>query len=191
MIASADLPALLTDHGIVILALLAIVEGPIVTVIAAWLASRGILDLRQVIVCVILADLVGDSLLYLVGRFGLRAMPVRWRTRLGLPPRRLVRLVRLFRQRGPMILVFGKLTHAAGLAILIAAGAARMPFASFLMANLIGTVPKSLSLAALGYVAGAAYGRIADWLFWASAAIVVALIAAALMLRRRLAGWLA
>ena len=58
-----DLLALLNAYGIAILAPLAIIEGPIVTVIAAWLASLGLLNLWEVLICVILADLVGDSLI--------------------------------------------------------------------------------------------------------------------------------
>ncbi len=188
MTSDADLLALLSTHGIAILAPLAIIEGPIVTVIAAWLASLGLLDLREVLICVVLADLVGDSLLYLAGRFGLDWMPLRWRTGLRLNRRRLVRLARMFQTDGAKILIIGKLTHGAGFAVLLAAGAARMPFLTFLTANFVATVPKSLALAALGYLAGAAYGEISTGIYWLSLA-VIAVLTLAVLQRHRLVAW--
>ena len=58
-----DIAALVTAYGLIVLTPLAIVEGPIVTIIAASLAGQGLLSLKAVFVCVVLADLVGDSLL--------------------------------------------------------------------------------------------------------------------------------
>ena len=183
-----DLLALLNIYGIAILAPLAIIEGPIVTVIAAWLASLGLLNLWEVLICVILADLVGDSLMYLAGRFGLDWIPARWRMGLRLNRRRLVRLARMFQTDGIKILIIGKLTHAAGFAVLLAAGAARMPFLTFLTANFFATLPKCLALAAIGYFAGAAYGQISSGIYWLSLAAIAVLILAAL-LRHRLVVW--
>lgn len=188
MIGGADLLALLSTHGIAILAPLAVIEGPIVTVIAAWLASLGLLNLWEVLICVVLADLVGDSLLYLAGRFGLDWMPLGWRKSLLLNQRKLVRLIRLFQTNGAKMLMIGKLTHGAGFAVLLAAGAARMPFLPFLTVNLVATVPKSLAFVALGYLAGAAYGEISIGIYWLSLAVIVAL-AAAILLRHRLVAW--
>ena len=188
MIGGADLLALLSTHGIAILAPLAVIEGPIVTVIAAWLASVGLLNLWEVLICVVLADLVGDSLLYLAGRFGLDWIPLRWRKGLLLNRRRIVRLVRMFQANGVKILFIGKLTHGAGFAVLLAAGAARMPFLTFLTANFVATVPKCLALAAVGYFAGAAYGQISIGIYWLSLA-VVAVLTLVVLLRHRLVAW--
>jgi membrane-associated protein len=185
MTSEADLVQLLSGHGIAFLVPLAILEGPIVTILAAWLASLGLLDLRQVIVVVIIADLIGDAMLYLLGRFGLELLPARARQRMGLSRRRLVRMMRLFQDKGAKILVMGKLTHAAGFAVLIAAGAARMPFTTFLATNFAATLPKSLALVALGYLFGAAHSQISNGIYWASLA-AVATVAMVLMARKSL-----
>ena len=164
MIASADIPALISERGIAILAPLAIVEGPIVTVVAAYLAHRGLLVLWQVIVCVIVADLLGDCLFYAVGRGMLSWLPPRLRARLGLTDPRLVQMAAVFEAKGARVLIVGKLTHAAGFAALIGAGAARMRLAPFLLANLVAGVPKSLFFVAIGYLFGSAHDRIGQWL---------------------------
>ena len=169
---------LISTHGIFILTLLAIVEGPIVTVIGAWLASMSVLSLPEVFVCVVLGDLVGDTALYLVGRHATHWVPVAWARRLGITRRNVTRCVRGFRNNGPRLLVLGKLTHGAGFALLIAAGVARMPFGQFILVNLAATLPKSLFFVALGYLAGSAFAAIGQWLFVFSFAVIglVALI---------------
>ena len=59
MIGLETVTLLLSKHGLALLAPIAVIEGPIVTVIAAWLANRGMFDIWSVSVVVILADAVG------------------------------------------------------------------------------------------------------------------------------------
>ncbi len=176
--------ALIQSHGLTMLTALAVIEGPIVTVIAAWLASMSLLRVQDVFICVLLADLVGDTALYLAGRFAPSMLSASWARRLGLTRRRVARVVRSFRERGWRILVFGKLTHAAGFAVLVAAGAARMPFAEFLLVNLAATIPKVLVFMGIGYVLGSASSAVGEWLFVFSAA-VIGIIAVVILARWR------
>jgi membrane-associated protein len=190
MIGSATLTSLIASHGIAILAPLAVIEGPIVTVVAAYLARLSLLNLADVIICVIIADLVGDCLFYWLGRSAPGWLPAWFRERIGASPARIEQLSRTFRDKGMRVLVIGKLTHAAGFAALLAAGAARMPLASFLLANLLATIPKSLALVALGYAFGGAHDLIASWLS-AGSIVIFAVLALGLIafiyLRRRAA----
>jgi len=156
--------ALIAKDGLAILAPIAVLEGPIVTVIAAWLASRGLLDVWSVAIVVILAALVGDARFSALGRWGLNRLSIRWRYRLGLSRSRLSSLAEHFRTSGGKTLVFGKLTHSAGAPILVAAGLGRMPVAKFLWVNLLATIPKSLFFVAIGYAFGSAYSQIDNWI---------------------------
>lgn len=166
MTASAEIATIITNHGITILAPLAILEGPIVTVVAAYLASLNLLRLVDVIVCVIAGDVIGDCILYWVGRGMLDWLPLSLRMRFGVSRRRMAVLMRTFRDNGVRVLVVGKLTHAAGFAVLVGAGAARMPFGTFVLANFLATIPKSLALVAVGYLFGSAHALIAQWISW-------------------------
>lgn len=172
MTLSPDIALLVSTYGIAALAPLALVEGPIVTVIAAYLASQSLLVLWQVVMVVVLADLVGDALLYWVGRTALDRMSVPWRQRLGLSDARIAGLVSAFHTKGTAMLVGGKLTHAAGFAVLAAAGAARMPFGKFLVVNLLATIPKSLAFVGLGLLFGGAHAQIAAWLSAGSVVVI-------------------
>ncbi|WP_370675104.1 DedA family protein [Pleomorphomonas sp. PLEO] len=175
MIDHTTLVSMMSSYGLWVLTPLAVIEGPIVTVIAGYLVSLSILSLWQVIVCVIVADILGDCMLYFVGRLALGSLSPTWRDRLGLSRRRMFSLMRGFRRHGTRILVAAKLTHAAGFAALTAAGAARMPFAAFLIANTLAGIPKCLFFVALGYLFGNAYETIGSWLS-GEAAILLALL---------------
>lgn len=180
MIDGATVSAVISDYGILVLAPLALIEGPVATLVAAYMASRGMLSLPAVLIIVILADVIGDSLLYAIGRNALSRMSPGLRARFGITPQRVAQCGALFECRGVWVLVFGKLTHVSGFAILIAAGASRMPFAVFLLTNLLAAVPKSLALVAVGYFLGSRMDRITDWFSYGSALVLTGLAVAGL-----------
>lgn len=167
---------LLHAHGLVLLAPLAVLEGPIVSVLAGWLVQLGLLNFVAAYAVVVLGDLFGDTLLYLLGRWGLKRMSLRWRARLGLRRVRMEELATHFRTKGGRTLVVAKLTHSLGFAALLVAGAVRMPFGTFLWYNLLGTLPKSLAFILLGYGLGHFYARIDSYIFWASLVMLALLV---------------
>ncbi|SIS54652.1 DedA family protein [Phaeovulum vinaykumarii] len=190
MIGLETLAGLVQAHGASVLAPLAVIEGPIVTVIAAHMAALGHIELWVVVVVVVLADLVGDAGLYALGRGGPGLLHGRWRERIiGANAQRLETLTAHFSERGGRTLVMGKLTHSAGALVLLAAGAARMPFLPFLWFNFLGTLPKSLFFAGVGYTLGQAYSRIDDWLFVVSTGFLVLIAVAVLSLWLRRKGF--
>jgi membrane protein DedA with SNARE-associated domain len=174
MIALDFLVNLVQAHPFLFLFPLAVVEGPIVTVVAAWLLRDNLWNLAAVYAICVLADLVGDAVLYALGRRA-HALSPRWQQRLGLTTDRLGQLNAHFDSHGPTTLAIGKLTHSAGFAVLLAAGASRMPFGRFLGWNLLATLPKTLAFLLIGYAFGAAYGTVDSWIFRVSL-ILMALI---------------
>lgn len=180
--------SVISTYGYAALFLATIVEGPIATVIGAFLASQGLLQVDLVYAIAVAGDLVGDLILYLVGRAGKLGGNGWWKK---LDDRRRRRLAVLREQlranpAGPLLL--GKLTHAAGFLVLLAAGVARVPVPRFLGLNLLGTLPKAALFVLIGYFAGAAYNRIDTYLWIASCALfVVVLLGAFMYVRRRLA----
>ena len=148
----------LAVYGYLALFPLAVVEGPAASVFAAFLASRGVLDVFAVYVVVVAADLAGDLLYYAGGRWMLGWLAARrgqWAHRL---QHRVEVLAPRIRTRAGPILLIGKLTHSAGFAVLLAAGAAKVRIGTFMLYNFLGTVPKSALLVAVGYWFGKVYG---------------------------------
>jgi membrane protein DedA with SNARE-associated domain len=191
----AEIQHYLAIYGYAALLPLAIIEGPAVTVFAAFLAAQGVFEVVGVYAIVVLGDLVGDVLHYAVGRWaaarwaakpraakpmaadlaaggwgaaGRRAIG-RWATQpksgradrwMASVRQRVEVLAPRIRTRAGAMLLFGKLTHSAGFAVLLAAGAAHVKLRRFMAFNLLGTLPKSLVLVLLGYWFGKLYGSL-------------------------------
>jgi membrane protein DedA with SNARE-associated domain len=154
--------ALLKAHGLGLLAPLAVIEGPIVTILAAGFAGVIGAKLWQITLIVIAGDLIGDLMFYGIGRIGPKILPRRFHARFEGP--RTAALTDQFVNRGGRILLLGKLTHSLGAVVLVAAGAARMNVFAFFGWNLLGTIPKSIALVALGYWVGQTYAKADVWL---------------------------
>jgi len=164
MIDLAVVTEILQVYGLWLLLPLAILEGPVVSVLAGWFSALGLFDVWAAFAVMLAGDVLGDLLFYLMGRRGMAFLSRGWRRRLGLSAGRVGAMVRHFRDHGFKTLVIAKLTHAAGAAALVAAGAARMPLLPFVLANVVAAVPKVAALMALGWVFGAAIERVEGWL---------------------------
>lgn len=182
----------ITQHGYAALLLAAIVEGPIATVIGAFLASQGLLDAVLVYAVAVAGDLIGDCICYGIGRSGWIALR---RTSMGGSQqdgskhrwRRFLTLARRLKTHAGRMLLFGKLTHSAGFLVLLTAGAVRIPVTAFLGYNLLGTLPKSALFMVIGYFFGTAYTEIDSYLAIASCLIFAAIcLGAGMWLRKRL-----
>ncbi|SLN48309.1 SNARE associated Golgi protein [Aquimixticola soesokkakensis] len=178
---SADLYNLVQTYGLSLLFPLSVLEGPIVTVLAGFLARQELLPLGWAFGVLVAGDLTGDALHYALGRSGLRILPERWQRRCHATPDQIAPMVAHFAQKGGRTLFVAKITHSLGFAALVAAGAARMPFGSFLFFNLLGTLPKTAALLALGYVFGRTDQGLAHLVFVAT--LVGFAICLALLLR--------
>ncbi len=141
-----------------------VVEGPIITIIAGFLVSLGSLDFPITYAVAVTADLAGDTLYYLVGRFGANRVVDRWGKYLAVSWEQIDKLKRHFERHVGRTLLMGKLTHGAGGLILLAAGVAEVPYLLFFWFNLLGTLPKSLVLLLVGYYFGHGYQSINRYL---------------------------
>ena len=154
----------LTQYGYFALFPLAVGEGPIIAVIAGFLASLGLLNFWLAYIIIVIGDLAGDALHYCVGRFGGRTFIDRWGKYFGLKPGQLAAVEEQFAKRGDKLLFLGKMLQGVGGAFLIAAGLIRMPFVKFIFANTLATLIKSFLLLLLGFYFGYALSAINSYL---------------------------
>ena len=169
---------LIETYGLWLLAPIAIFEGPIVTVVAGYIAQLGYLNVVAVYIVCVLADLVGDAILFALGRYGPEMLSTKWQARFGLNKARKLSLSNHFDNHGGKTLLLGKLTHSAGAAVLLAAGVSKMRFMPFLWYNLLGTLPKTLVFVVLGYTLGHAYATIDNYIFRISVILLLIIIVA-------------
>jgi len=155
---------LLLHYGYFIFFPIMVLEGPIVTVIAGFLASLGYFNLFVLYLLAVAGDLVGDILYYLLGRYGGTRFINKWGKYLSIDLKNIEKLEDLYRHHGGKTLLLGKLTQVAGAAVLVAAGVARMRLRRFMLFNTIITVPKSLLFVLIGYYFGRSYAGINNFL---------------------------
>ena len=179
--------ALMQAHGLWLVGPMAVIEGPIVTVIAAYLAKLGYMQIFAVYAVCVLGDLIGDAMYYWIGRLGPALLPETWLTRLGMTQARKLSLEGHFASKGGRTILLGKWTHSAGLPIMLASGAARMNFSAYMAYNLLGTLPKTALFTLVGWFIGSAYAAVDTWIWRISLGLVVglAVVLLAIWQRRR------
>lgn len=171
----------LLHYRYVILFPLVVIEGPIVTILTGFLVSLGQMNLFLCYPLIVVADVVGDVIMYAQGRWGGKPAVERWGHYFRIKPEIIGKLEKHFQNHPGKTLVVGKISHFFGGPVLIAAGMARMRFSKFLWFNFLGTLPKSLVLLLVGFYFGRAYATF-DKFFtfagWAAVLLVLLCIAA-------------
>lgn len=152
--------AWLTTYGYIALLPIAIIEGPIISVIAGFMVSLGQMNFWIAYVLLVFGDIIGDLLYYSLGRWGGIKFVEKYGHRFGATPERMQKMERVFRRHAGKTLLFGKWGHAFGFPILVTAGIARYKIRDFIFISAIGTLPKSLILVLTGFYFGQSYGLI-------------------------------
>jgi membrane protein DedA with SNARE-associated domain len=172
---------LLSGYTYVFLFPAAVIEGPIVTVLAGFLSSLGYLSFWVAYGVILLGDLVGDSILYGLGYYGRKKLVDRWGRLLRITNGRIETLEHHFEKHAGKTLTIGKLSHGIGAVVLLTAGMAKVPFSRFIWYNLIATLPKSLILLLIGFYFGSAYTKINTYLNYAAVGtFIIALLCTAI-----------
>ena len=179
-LATSNISPLLIKYGYAVYFPLTIIEGPIVTIIAAFLASLGYFNLFLVYSMAILGNLIGDTGYYFIGRWGEDKISSRKRF-LGIDTEQVKKLEKHFEQHAGKTLFLGKWTHYFVIPILVAAGIAKMPYKKFIWLNFIGELPKSLAFLLVGYYFGKAYGQLDKFSNYALVAVIIIVIIVAII----------
>jgi membrane protein DedA with SNARE-associated domain len=128
--------------------------GETALITAGGLVAAGQLSLPLVILVAALAAIAGDTLGYWLGRRGGRALLLR--DGLGATHRRhaVLRADRYFARYGAATVFFGRWVPGVRIVAAVMAGAARMPWPRFAVANAAGAVAWAATVASLAVIAG-------------------------------------
>jgi membrane protein DedA with SNARE-associated domain len=162
--------------------------GEIALVSAALLATTGITDPRLVAVAASTGAIAGDSLGYLFGRRGGRPLLHRFGRRFPrhFGPRQLARAERAFERHGVWAVFFGRFIALLRILAGPLAGALRVPYRRFLLANASGGLVWAFVTTYAVFVAGKAAEHWLNGFSWVALAVaVLAGIGTTLYLKRR------
>ncbi len=172
---------LLSQYKYLLLLPLAIVEGPIIAIIAGFLCANKLLNPAITYPVIVMGDLIGDSICYLLGRVGVPTW-VKWIAgKLGIRKEK-IDLVRQYFNTNPVKTIsLSKITLGIGVAGIYLAGNARIPYQRFIKVCLVTSALQYVFYLTIGVLFGSAYQRISNYLDMATAAIIVAVIAIVLV----------
>jgi membrane protein DedA with SNARE-associated domain len=157
---------LLENYGLLIVFLTMTAESAcipipseIVVPYGGFLAAQGHTELWMVIAVATAANLVGSMIAYAVGRYGGRALFLRYGRYVLVRPHHLEKAERWFDRHGEATVFFTRMMPGIRTFISLPAGIARMPVGKFLLYSAFGSVIWNAALAWLGYAAGTAVGE--------------------------------
>lgn len=187
---NSEIISLLLQYRYLILFPLAVIEGPILSVIGGFFVSLGIFNPVFVYVIVLAGDIIGDTVLYLFGHFaGKRGGVIfieRYGKYLGVNAGKIERARKYFAQSHFKAVAFSKLIHGIGSAGLVAAGVLEVPYFAFIKTCFIITLAQATLFLTIGIFFGSAYVKIGEYLdfFAATTFAVAALMIVFIILRR-------
>lgn len=156
---------------------LMIIEGPVVTIIAAMLASLGAFSWPIVLLFSILGDVIGDVLLYGAGRKWGMGFVRGFGRYMGITEALVLRMEKYFEKHGGKTIFAVKSTTGLCWATFATAGIVKMNFKKFVKFSIMGGFVWSGSLVAMGYFYGYLWREMKQyisWIGWVIAAIAVA-----------------
>ena len=166
-----------------IIALLALAEGPFISMIGGVLLSLGNLSFFPLLAALMVGDAIGDTIWYYLGhRFGHRFVG-RFGKYFGITESRIEKVKSAFHEYKNSILFLSKITNGLGLslAVLFTAGLSKIPFPRFITINMLGQLVWSGMLIAVGYWFGNLYVEVNDVMGRVGLLIIFVLIIFALV----------
>jgi len=159
--------ALIVHYGYWILLPAAIIEGPLVTVFAAFLASLGYLNIYYVYGIAVLGDVIGDVGYYAVGRLWGERLLHSYGHKIGITKHKLVQVRQTYFEKQQSlwkIITLSKITQAPTAIILLLSGMLRVQFRQFLLVTTVNNLIKAVVLVGIGYFFGVSHSFISTYL---------------------------
>ncbi len=164
---------LLTNYGYFILFPLAVIEGPMVAVVAGFLSFLGLMNIFIAYAIIMIGDVVGDSGYYMAGRWGGNYFS-RYFTK---HAEKISKVKTYFETHQRKAIALSKLFHGIGITGLLAAGSLKIPYKRYITICFLTTAAQSVVLFAIGILFGHTYIQLNRYLnYYAAATIVVGLI---------------
>ncbi|MFA6462108.1 MAG: DedA family protein [Candidatus Woesearchaeota archaeon] len=149
--------AFLQSAGYLLLLLVIILEGPIITIVAAFAAFMGVFNVYVVFALSVLGNIIGDIIYYYLGRISRRGVIERYLQKSKIKKGTLHKIESSLRNNPGKALTIIKLVPPLPAPGLILAGVVNIRIKTFLFYSFILTFISSLVLVLIGYYTGLAF----------------------------------
>lgn len=149
---------LLMEYKYLLLFPLAVIEGPLVALVAGFLVSIGYMSAIPAYIVMLFGDLIPDSIYYYIGRYGNKFNLIeKYGHRFKLISSNFPLLEKLWKTHPKKMMFFGKLAYGLSIPFLISAGLVKMAFGKFLQYTIPVTLFQYGVIMLVGYYMGYAY----------------------------------
>ncbi len=163
----------LATHGYLILFILILLEGPLVTMLAAFAASQGIMNVYFVFLISTFGNIISDIIVFYVGLSGGRFLINRFKS---VDPQRRSKISHLLHNHPGKTLTVIKIVPGIPVPGILIAGASHLPFSVFFAYSATITSLFSLLLTLIGFYSGVAFGTLFQHFFSVQIFIALAVI---------------
>jgi len=160
-----------TGNSYIFIFLAMVVEGPMITTAAGFASSLGYFNIFSIFILSVLADVLADTLYYVIGYIGRIKLIEKYGSKFGLTHKRIKKLDGLIYKHTIKSLVAIKLTPTLATPGLIIAGASKVPPKKYILLSLAMTIPKSLLLISVGFFSGKAHSVANNYLHYTKYAL--------------------
>lgn len=150
----SDLYTLISSNSYLILFILLVVEGPIITVIASFLASLEYFNVYLVFLLAILGDLITDIVLFYLGRANKKGFFKKRIKKNHIGKKQIEKIKTLLHEHPFKALFLVKITPGIAPVGLVLAGASKMKTSLFLSYTILISSINKVIYASLGFFAG-------------------------------------
>ena len=168
---------LLTKYRYFILFPLAILEGPILAVLAGFLCMRGLLNIWIVFPVILLGDMIGDSICFAFGKWGIPGFIRRTIYKIGFDPVRLERAKKLLAMHPRTTIPLSKLALGVGVFGIYLIGNSGISYQQFIRICLLTSFFQYLIYLGIGIFFGQAYALINQYLNYTASILIILLLA--------------
>ncbi|MFA7708469.1 MAG: VTT domain-containing protein [Candidatus Pacearchaeota archaeon] len=169
---SASILSLLQIHGYWIMFALMFIEGPMVTYIAAFIASLGIFNFYYVLILSILGNSLPDLTYFLIGRIGKHEKIRKYAGSL-LDKNRIIKIREHLKNHPWKTILVIKLTPALPFPGFILSGTTDLKLTKFIFCSLIISAVYSVFFSFLGFYSGLTFNTLSKYIKYGEILIVI------------------
>ena len=155
-----------------------LVPGESTVLLAGALAAQGVIDLGDLMIVVVVAAILGDSVGYFLGRKLGRDFVLAHDRIFRIKPRHLDRAEGYFERHGGKTILFGRWVGFLRSLAPFIAGSAHMRYGQFLFYNVLGAATWGVTVVGLGYSFGRSYTVVEKWLGRVSLFLLILILVA-------------
>lgn len=162
---------MLLTYKYLIVVPLAIIEGPIISVISGFLTTLGVFNPLLIFVVMVLGDIIGDAIYYYIGYSGKRMFHY-----FKINEEKVEKAKLYFKNNHKKAIAGSKIMWGIGTAGLIAAGALHVPYKRYFKTCALYSLAQSFIMILLGVFFGQSYVIIGKYLdYYTAGASIIAL----------------